>query len=82
MHLSGQDIYYVGPSKAKTLLVLMTDSDQERALKECHDDPAIGGYRGMTISQRKVLASYYWSNVTDYIQTWVCIIIFDNLYQS
>ena len=82
MHLSGQDIYYVCPSKAKRLLVLMTDGDREQALKECHDDPATGGHRGMTTTQRKLLASYYWSNVTDYIQTWVCIIIFDNLYQS
>ena len=45
MHLSGQDIYYVFPSKAKRLLVLTTDSDQEQALKERHDDPATGGHR-------------------------------------
>ena len=68
---SGKDMYFIGKDRSKRLLVLMNDEDREHAMKECHDNPDTGGHRGVTITQKKLVASYYWSNMTAWTKRWV-----------
>ena len=66
----GDMLYHI--YKDNLCLVLKTRSEIESALRECHDDRS-GGHRGVLITRKKLMMSYYWKTMTDDVKSWVSL---------
>ncbi|KAG7461583.1 hypothetical protein MATL_G00192640 [Megalops atlanticus] len=64
-------LYYIGANGLEMRLVVMSNEEKERVLRECHDNPAIGGHQGRKRTQKKVKSAYYWSTITRDTKQWV-----------
>ncbi len=67
-------LYYTGASKKcpgekVKRLVLFTTEEQERVLKEAHDDT--GAHQGISRTQARVTQDYYWKTICSDVYAWV-----------
>ena len=69
MCVAGGKLYFA--TKGSLRLVLRSRSEIEAALRECHDDPGMGGHKGVTVTLKKIDMSYYWATMTKDVKDWV-----------
>jgi len=62
---------YFKTANGPTRLVVMDETQKERVLRDCHDNPATGGHQGRTRTFNKIARAYYWQGIFTDVTKWV-----------
>ncbi|XP_012877454.1 PREDICTED: gypsy retrotransposon integrase-like protein 1 isoform X1 [Dipodomys ordii] len=63
-------LFYVGKERKQNRLVIVSDEEKKKALRECHENDT-GVHHGISRTLTLVESSYYWTSVTNDVKQWV-----------
>nr|XP_004652545.2 gypsy retrotransposon integrase-like protein 1 isoform X1 [Jaculus jaculus] len=63
-------LFYVGKDRKQNRLVVVSEEEKKKALRECHENDS-GGHHGISRTLTLVESNYYWTSVTNDVKQWV-----------
>lgn len=77
--ISDKKLFYVGKDRKQNRLVVVSEEEKKKVLRECHENGA-GVHHGISRTLTLVESSYYWTSVTNDVKQWVWLVSLETFY--